>query len=161
MSKNRLHGIIYLGDFMKKQKKKAIILAIVCIIVLVGAVIADRALDESNLIEIKYDDMMEKVNNKESFVVLFSQTTCSHCMDFKPKLNRVAKNYKVKIYYLETDLLDKETTAELKKQFSFNGTPTTIFVIDGEEKTAATRINGDVSEEKIISKLKSNGFISD
>ena len=57
--------------------------------------------------------------------------------------------------------MDSDTTTELKKQFSFSGTPTTIFVINGEEKTAATRINGDVSEEKIISKLKSNGFISE
>ena len=56
-------------------------------------------------------------------------------------------------------MLNEEESAELKKHFSFSGTPTTVFVIDGDEKTAATRINGDVSEEKIISKLKSNGFI--
>ena len=80
-------------------------------------------------------------------------------MDFKPKLERVANKYKLNIYYLETDLLDKETSKELKTKFSFSGTPTTVFVINGEEKTAATRINGDVSEEKIVSKLKSNGFI--
>ena len=146
---------------MKKQKKKAIILVIICLIVLVGAILADRILGESYLEEIKYDKMMEKLNNKDSFVVLFSQTTCSHCMDFKPKLAKVAKNYKIKIYYLETDLLDSDTTIELKKQFSFSGTPTTIFVINGEEKTAATRINGDFYEEKIINKLKSNGFISE
>jgi hypothetical protein len=60
---------------------------------------------------------------------------------------------------LETDLLSEEKYTELKTMFNFNGTPTTVFVIDGEEKTAANRINGDVSEEKIISKLKSNGFI--
>ena len=31
--------------------------------------------------------------------------------------------------------------------------------INGEEKTAASRINGDASTDKIIKKLKSNGFI--
>ena len=63
------------------------------------------------------------------------------------------------VYYLETDQLKEKEEKELKKKFSFSGTPTTVFVIKGDEKTAATRINGDATEEKIISKLKSNGFI--
>ena len=39
------------------------------------------------------------------------------------------------------------------------GTPVTIFIKNGEEKTTATRIEGDVSTDKIIDKLKKNGFI--
>ena len=144
---------------MNKSKKKALILGGICLVILVGAIIADLLLSKSYLKEIKYEQLVEKIEKKESFVVLFSQTTCTHCMDFKPKLERVANKYKLNIYYLETDLLDKETSKELKTKFSFSGTPTTVFVINGEEKTAATRINGDVSEEKIVSKLKSNGFI--
>lgn len=144
---------------MNKSKKKALILGGICLVILVGAIIADLLLSKSYLKEIKYEQLVEKIEKKESFVILFSQTTCTHCMDFKPKLERVANKYKLNIYYLETDLLDKETSKELKTKFSFSGTPTTVFVINGEEKTAATRINGDVSEEKIVSKLKSNGFI--
>jgi len=144
---------------MKKAKKNVIILVIVCLIVLVGAVVADIILGKSYLNEIKYDKVMEKVEAKDSFVLLLSQTTCSHCMDFKPKLAKVAKNYKVNIYYLETNLLSEDESKKLKEHFNYSGTPTTVFVINGEEKTAANRINGDVSEEKIISKLKSNGFI--
>lgn len=144
---------------MKKTKKNVIILVIVCLIVLVGAVVADIILGKSYLNEIKYDKVMEKVEAKDSFVLLLSQTTCSHCMDFKPKLAKVAKNYKVNIYYLETNLLSEDESKKLKEHFNYSGTPTTVFIINGEEKTAANRINGDVSEEKIISKLKSNGFI--
>ena len=144
---------------MKKSKKRVLILGGICLIILVAAVVADLVLSRSYLKEIKYEQLVQKVEKKESFVILFSQTTCAHCMDFKPKLERVAKQYKIKIYYLETDLLSEEKYTELKTMFNFNGTPTTVFVIDGEEKTAANRINGDVSEEKIIGKLKSNGFI--
>ena len=144
---------------MKKAKKRALILGGICLVILVGAVIADLVLSKSYLKEIKYAELITKIEKRESLVVLFSQTTCTHCMDFKPKLERVANKYKIKIYYLETDLLDEETSKELKTKFSFSGTPTTVFITNGEEKTAATRINGDVSEEKIVSKLKSNGFI--
>ena len=144
---------------MKKAKKRALILGSICLVILVGAVAADLVLSRSYLKEIKYNEVIKKVEKKESFVILFSQTTCSHCMDFKPKLKTVANKYKVTIYYIETDLLTEEEQTELKKHFNFSGTPTTVFVTEGEEKTAATRINGDVSEEKIISKLKSNGYI--
>ena len=145
---------------MKKIKRRVTIIVVICLIILVGAIIADRILGKSYLKEIKYDQVVEKINNKESFVLLLSQTTCAHCMDFKPKLAEVAKKYKVEIYYLETNLLGADALAKFKVDyFSFDGTPTTIFVIDGEEKTAANRINGDVSKEKVIAKLKSNGFI--
>ena len=146
---------------MSNLKKKIIIIVSVCVIILIGAIIADKILGKSYLKEIKYSEVVEKINNKESFVLLMSQTTCSHCMDFKPKLARVAKKYKVLVYYLETDQLDDDSYEELKSYFNFRGTPTTVFVIDGEEKSAATRINGDVSEDKIVSKLKSNGFIEE
>ena len=144
---------------MNKSKKKAIILGIICLIVLIVAFIGDRLLSKSYLQEIKYSEVVEKVENKENFILLLSQTTCTHCMDFKPKLKKVANKYKITVYYLETDLLSKEENATLKERFSFRGTPQTLFVVDGEEKTAATRIDGDVSEEKIISKFKSNGYI--
>ena len=144
---------------MNKSKKKAIILGIICFVILIGAFIGDRLLSKSYLQEIKYSEVMEKIDNKESFILLLSQTTCTHCMDFKPKLKNVANKYKITVYYLETDLLSEEEENKLKEHFSFRGTPQTLFVVDGEEKTAATRIDGDVSEEKIISKFKSNGYI--
>ncbi len=144
---------------MKKAKKKIIILIVICLVVLVCGIVADKILSKSYLVEIKYNKVIEKINKKDNFVLLISQTTCSHCMDFKPKLASVAKDYEVTIYYLEVDLLKDTERDELKKHFNYSGTPTTIFITDGEEKTAANRINGDVSEEKIVSKLKNNGFI--
>lgn len=144
---------------MNNSKRKAIIILIVCFILLIAGFIGDKILSKSYLEEIKYNEVMKKIDNEENFVLLLSQTTCTHCMDYKPKLKKVANKYKVTIYYLETDLLSKEENIKLKEHFSFNGTPVTIFVVNGGEKTAATRIDGDVSTEKIISKLKSNGYI--
>ncbi len=145
---------------MKKAKKRVIILSIACLIILVGALIADSILGKSYLEEIKYGKFVQKMEKKESFVLLLSKTDCSHCKDYKPKLSRVAKKYKVTIYYMETDLIDENDYNNFQnKYFKIDGTPTTIFVINGEEKTVANRIEGDVSETKIIAKLKSNGFI--
>ena len=49
---------------------------------------------------------------------------------------------------------------KINKLISFDGgTPVTIFIKNGEEKTTATRIEGDISIERTIDKFKKNGFI--
>lgn len=146
-----------------KTKKKIFILVIVCLVILVGAFIADRILGKSYLNEIEYDEIIEKIENKEDFVLLISQTTCSHCANYKPKLKDVANEYKLNVYYIDVDLLEEEEYNNLNSYLSFKtaGTPVTLFLLNGEEKTVANRIKGDSSKDKIIKKLKSNGFISD
>ena len=142
-----------------KAKKRALILAIVCVIVLIGALIANKYYVGSYLVESNYKNVQKMLDDKKDFVLLISKTDCSHCIAFKPKLRAVAKEYKLKIYYVDTDMLKGEDSEAFNKLFSIDGTPTTVFITNGEEKTTANRISGDVSKEKIINKLKSNGFI--
>ncbi len=144
---------------MKKNKKKIYILAIICFILLIILGIININDKKSYFKEIKYDKVIEKINNKESFVLVLSQTTCSHCMSYKPTVETVSKYYKLTIYYLETDLLSEKEKEEFNKYLTYNGTPTTVFIIKGEEKTVANRLDGAVPESKLIEKLKSNGFI--
>lgn len=140
-------------------KNKVIILCSICLIVLVGAFIADNIMGKTYLNEIKYKELIEKFENKENFVLLISQTNCSHCISYKPKLEEVANEYKLEIYYIDVDLLEKDEYDNLKSYVNFDSTPVTAFLKDGEETTAANRINGDASKEKIEKKLKSNDFI--
>lgn len=142
-----------------KVKKKVIILVSICIVILIGAIIMDNIYGKSYLKEIKYDELVKKIENKEDLVLLISQTTCSHCISYKPKLKNVANDYELTIYYIDVDLLDNDELEDLKSYVNFTSTPTTVFLKEGTETTVATRINGDSSEEKIIKKLKSNGFI--
>jgi len=142
-----------------KIKKRVAILVSICLIILVGAFIADRIMGKSYFNEIKYDELMEKIENKEDIVLLISRTTCSHCVTYKPKLKAVANEYKVNVYYIDVDLLSKSENDKLTSHINYDGTPVTVFLRNGEEKTAANRINGDASKEKIERKLKNNGFI--
>jgi len=142
-----------------KVKKKVIILCSICLVVLVGAIIADRVLGKTYLNEIKYKELIEKIENKEDMVLLISQTNCSHCISYKPKLEEVANEYKLNIYYIDVDLLNDDEEDKLKSYISYSSTPITLFLKKGEEVTVANRINGDASKEKIEKKLKSNGFI--
>ena len=142
-----------------KAKKRAIIIAVICLIFLIGGFVIDSILGKSYFKELKYDDVIEKIENKEDFILLVSQTGCTHCISYKPKLKEVAKEHKVYVYYIDVDLLNEKETDNFKKYISFTSTPVTLFLRNGEETTAANRITGDASKDKIIKKFKSNGFI--
>ena len=141
---------------MKKKETALLIIAFICLVGIVGILIY---LNINYFKELSYKEVMQKINNKESFVLVITQTTCSHCESFKPKVKQVANDYRINIYYMEADLLDEVQRNAFLKIVHYDGTPTTVFFINGEEETAASRINGDASTDKIIKKLKSNGFI--
>lgn len=142
-----------------KLKTKIIILCSICFAILIGGIIADNLMGKSYLNKINISDLFEKIENKEDLILLISKTDCSHCISYKPKLEKMANKYKLNVYYIEVDLLSKEEYDKLYSNIRFDGTPVTVFLKDGEEKTVVNRIEGNASIEKIEKKLKSNGFI--
>lgn len=141
--------------------KKYIILLTISIIILLSILTAILiTVKNNNLLKLNYNEVIEKVNNKENFVLCISASECVHCNEYKPKLKKITNKYNIKIYYVNIDEFSNEDYENFKTQFSFDGsTPITIFFKEGTEKTTATRIEGNVKTEKIIEKLKSNGFI--
>lgn len=111
--------------------------------------------------EISYQDYLNLLESKETFILEVMRTDCSACSSFKPKLTQVADDYKLEIKFINTDHLSDEDKKALFNQASISGTPTVIFYHDGVEKTISSRINGSVSVDKIISKFKLNGFIEE
>lgn len=145
-----------------KSNKLIFISSIIILIILVVMLILGVFNNKANLIELNVDEVIEKVNNKDSFVLCISQTTCSHCASYKPKLEKISKDYGIEIFYIDIDKYSNEKQQEFKKHVSFDkSTPVTAFIKNGEEATASNRIFGDVSYDKIVTKLKNNGFISE
>ena len=114
---------------------------------------------DKHLVELTFSEVQEKINNKESFILLFSKTDCSHCAAFKPPFKQVLAKYDITAYELKVDLLSKDEKKELSTIANFSGTPTTIFIVDGEEKSTSTRLIGESNEEKIESRLRALGYI--
>lgn len=111
--------------------------------------------------EISYKEYKELLENKETFILEIMRTDCSACISFKPKINKVAKDYKVEVKYINTDHISEEESNDLFTDTGVTGTPTVIFYHNGIEETVASRINGNVSTDRIISKFKTNGFIEE
>ncbi len=111
--------------------------------------------------EINYKEYHKLLDNKESFILEIMKTDCPYCEKLEPKLKEVANKYEIEIKVINTAHLSKKEVDKIYDETGISGTPTIIFYKDGVEETTASRINGNVSEEKLISKFKDNGIIEE
>ena len=139
------------------KAKKIIPIVLIILVPIIGIIININR--KEYLVQLNFDELENKINNKESFVLMISQTTCGHCAEYKPTLREVGKKNDIIIYYIESDLLTEEENKKFLSIINFDATPTTVFIKSGEEKSMATRIVGGRDSEYVTAKLKSNGFI--
>lgn len=136
-----------------------IILAICLGTFLVWKFAFSEKLAETKLVNVGMSELETKINNKDDFILVITQTGCSHCEQYLPELDRTLKEINLEAYTLNISNLSSEEKTTLNKYANFGGTPTTIFFTEGKEKTALNRIVGYASKAKITERLKSLGYI--
>lgn len=142
------------------MNKKSFIISICSLILIILFILLFNYYSRPRLYELDVNQVKDKIENKESFILCISATYCSHCKKYKPKLEDISKEYRIDIYYIDFDKYSDKEQELFRNYISFDGgTPVTLFIKNGEEETTVNRINGNVSKDKIISKFKSNGFI--
>jgi len=109
--------------------------------------------------EVSLDDLYQKLEKKDSFILTIGSADCSHCASFQPKMETVIKIHQVTVFYIDTSKLDKTEYRKLIQKLNFTGTPTTMFFKDGKETSMSDRIEGDKDIETIERKMKKNGYI--
>lgn len=147
------------------MKKKWIFLISIFVLAISLAGILFFALKPSknNIILISGKEVLEKLKNKETFILVRTQDGCNHCEEYKPILNRVLIENDINAYELNSTNLrkeEKEIQQEIDKLFNISGTPTTIFINDGEEQITINRIVGTTTYSNLKEKLKERGFIN-
>lgn len=89
------------------------------------------------IVKISYEELREMYDNEETFVALLSQTSCSSCNEYKDDvLYPYIENHNVTIY--EVNITDESLPSATWEQIisdydSFEGTPHTMFVENGED----------------------------
>ena len=89
------------------------------------------------------------------------QDNCKHCKNFTPTITKVAKEYKVTIYYINLTKLTEAEYNKFKEEGTFTGTPTVLFYEDGEELGSFSRLVGNKSEKTLINRLTARGYINE
>ena len=97
-------------------------------------------------VDITYEELESKINNKEDFILYIYDESCEACNNFEPILNTYIKNNKAQIYAIDSMLI--KTSNSL---IPYSYTPTLGLIDNGEVKY---KIDG-VSEENIFSSYSS------
>lgn len=134
---------------------------ILIFIFIVTSTLKNKESEKDYITYIAVNELEEKIKNKDDFVLVFTQEGCSHCATYHNVINSVAKDYDFNIYDINLSDVKKDDIAVLNKIASINGTPTTLFYIDGEELTTLNRISGSTSKTKLVEKLKKMGYIKE
>lgn len=147
-----------------KKKTYLIILIILLILLFVSlGILYIRKKEEENTLvyEINMQQLEEKINNKDTFILVMTQTGCVHCQSYLPTIKKVSREYGVTFYVLNRAKLSKEEYNRLNDIANISGTPSTIFIVDGEEKTVLNRLTGSIEKSRLVEKLISEGYINE
>ena len=111
--------------------------------------------------EISYDELNKMLEKKQDFILFIGSDTCSACNTYKGTLNDVIEEYGTDVKYINLASLSKAEESSLVSKFPINGTPTTVFITDGEEEDTHNRIVGSAKKSEIVNEFKENGYIKD
>ena len=145
-----------------KKKLSIIFLMLIGFTLLTACDKKEEEKDEyKNLISLSLDELEEKVANKDTFILVITQKDCAHCAEYKPILEKVLEDYDITAYEIDEQEFTEEERGRLQAIANVSGTPNTIFITNGEEKSTTNRIVGSAQRSKIISRLKTQGYIKE
>lgn len=137
-------------------KKTMITMGLIMLLIftLTGCVtIVEKEVDETDFINpVTLDEVIKKVENKESFNFILGNDGCPACTIYLEELQVFHKKEKYKFDYMrysaETDkeVFVKFATEVLGEKMENLATPTTYFIVDG---VVADRVVGAIKTDKI------------
>lgn len=111
-----------------------------------------------SLKDISYDQLNEKFTNKETFVLYIGSSSCSHCAEFKPILEKVISDYKLDVYYINMANVSDSEYQAVKNKTNLQGTPTVLLVKNGKSLTT-NRIIGSKEYNDTVEFFKDIEYI--
>lgn len=112
---------------------------------------------KENIETINYNTLYKKLENKESFVVIFSNK--SNNSDLEDTLSKVLVNNNLQGFKIYTDRLDSKEITDLKYKIDYED-PSIVFVINGNDPSVLSHItNEEVTAKEIEERLEDMNFI--
>ena len=110
-------------------------------------------------IALSFEEYEQKINNKDSFVLLMWQTGCSHCEDFEPILNKVISYYHLEVSSINRAELSEEEYSKISNKTFVTGTPTTVVFKEGV--TQSKKLVGSKDEQSVVDFLVRYNYLEE
>lgn len=159
--------------FWNKYKGAIIVVVLLALFVLLS-VLTEEGNKKNSKDDINLDKLTSEVKawvdateSDEYIVTVLAQTTCSHCIAYKPVIESLQKQYGFKLYWYEVNELyeederkeDYKAVTEYYDLKSYNGTPHTYITKSGE---LVVEQGGAVTDEAELKEfLKNNHVITE
>ena len=106
-------------------------------------------------------ELVSKVKNKESCFVYIYQTSCAHCISFKPVLFRFIKDYFPEVYSFRVSQLSDfnfilSSFPNYTSAFQDIGTPSIFFFKDESTCTKVTNLNDYITSKSFNTYISKN-----
>ena len=130
--------------------KKVFLCLILVLFVLTGC-------SNSKLSSITVDELKEKMSNKESFIVYFSQSDSN----LEKTLKKVLADKDLQGYKVDTSKITSEEKNELELQIAYEE-PSIVFIIKGKDSSKLSHVTSENATVKdITERLKDMNFIKE
>lgn len=106
-----------------------------------------------DLVEISYDELSDKIEAKDSFVLYVGSSECSHCADYRPTLEKIIYKYKLDVYYINLAKLSASKRQAVLNKIDAEGTPMTVYLEKGKTKNLP-RVEGARDYETTLAFFK-------
>ncbi len=122
-----MYDIIEKGDIWMKK-----ILLLIFTLCLLGGCFK---FTKGEVITKSANDVLEKFENKESFVLYVGNNNCESCSDYRKVLQELIVKYEIEIIYLDTLIQEQQeflNTLIYDYLYRLNVTPSTYLIKDGK-----------------------------
>ncbi len=105
------------------------------------------------------EEWLTDTASDEYVVTVIAQTTCSHCINFKPVMQKANNEYEFKLYWLEADELTNNDYNALTGTYDledYSGTPYTFITKNGE---VLDHLSGERDYDTLVEFLENNNVI--
>ena len=144
---------------MNEKKKTMFVIGIfvfILLLIMIGILVNAAARKKT------METFKETFASESTEIIYLGRPGCSHCIAFKPILEKVLESYHLSYLDINTDQITKKQLNEIIDTLDLDperfGTPTTVIVKD--KKVIGTQI-GETTEEALISLLKEKKVISE
>ncbi len=148
-------------EFLLKYKIVIAVVVLLGLFVLLSVLMGDKELFSKEMGS-DVQEWLTASKSDEYVVTVLGQTTCPHCINFKPVMASVNNEYDFKLYWFEIDVMsknDKEGYNALMNTYNldgYQGTPYTFITKNGE---FVDYTSGGKDKDTLIEFLKKNGVI--
>jgi len=157
-------------NFFKKNMAIFIIAGLLIIFIVVYALVGDKFQAVEKTVDFTYCDtsankssevctFYEESKEDKAIATVFGQTTCSHCLNYKPIILKIEKKYDIDIRWYDIDTwsdAENEALNSMYDNFSVDGTPYTVITKNGK---IVDTIDGEADESTVVDTLKSDDVI--